>query len=116
MNLPPTNLPNGLDEQVPNDLNLNPLYDLLNPLHGNNFEGLEEEFNINCTYLTENAAISKLKSFKEQLIILLSINCQSIHAKYNEILSCIDNFRNKGIMPTMLACQELWEQILTFLM
>ena len=108
MNLPPTNLPNGLDEQVPNDLNLNPLYDLLNPLHGNNFEGLEEEFNINCTYLTENAAISKLKSFKEQLIILLSINCQSIHAKYNEILGCIDNFRNKGIMPTMLACQELW--------
>ena len=58
--------------------------------------------------MSENEAITKLKSFREQLIILFSLNCQSINSKFDELVACIDNFNCKGIRPSVLACQELW--------
>ena len=58
--------------------------------------------------MSENEAITKLKSFREQLIILFSLNCQSINSKFDELVACIDKFNCKGIRPSVLACQELW--------
>ena len=97
-----------MNEQVPINLNLNPVFDLLNPIYGQHLDGYNEEFGINCKYLSENEAITKLRSFKEQLIIIFSLNCQSIHSKFDEIVSCIDKFSCNSIKPSVLACQELW--------
>ena len=77
-------------------------------MYGNILDGYDNEFGINCRYLNENEAITKLRSFKEQLIIIFSLNCQSIQSKYTEIVNCIDKFSSKGTKPGVLACQELW--------
>ncbi len=99
------------EQQVPivtQNLNQNPMLDLLSPIYGEFFNEFENEFNIGCLFYNEAQTINKLKESSDPQLIITSLNCQSLPAKFNEILTTIDNFTKNDIEPQVMTFQELW--------
>ena len=103
-----TNLPNDQINQDYGNLNDNIGLNLMNPIYGDYFNDFENEFGINCVFSSEQGIVQKLKTFNENLLNIFSINCQSLHSKYNDIVSTVDFFRQHDIHLNVLCFQELW--------
>ena len=103
------------EQQVPivtRNLNQNPILDLLSPIYGEYFNEFENEFNIGCLFYNEVQTINKLKELSDPQLIITSLNCQSLPAKFNEILITIDNFIKNDIEPQVMTFQEMWLKVL----
>ena len=69
----------GLDA-LNGDLNL----DLSSAVYSNFYREFKDEYNISCTYCTEETSISQLKQKDSNDFILMSCNIQSFQSKKNE--------------------------------
>ena len=80
----------------------------MSPIYGDYFNDFENEFGINCVFSDEQGVIQKIKTFNENLLSIFSLNCQSLHSKFDNIVSTIDSFSTNEIHLNALCFQELW--------
>ena len=87
---------------VLNYLNSNQNFDLIN---NNPFLEPFRDIMPECKYVnidTLSNNLSKNNSF------CMSINCQSLKAKYTALTNLIDDMGAKSIHPSLICCQEIW--------
>ena len=61
--------------------------------------------NVNCTYLE----ISKLPELNPTKLTVLSLNIQSLPAKYVEFSELINEFSSPDSFPDVVCLQEMWK-------
>jgi hypothetical protein len=90
-----------------------PKFDFLNSLFSNDDNSFDfssspyESFNINCSYVTESQ-FADLNTVKNELKIM-SLNIQSLPAKYAEFRTFISCLQIKICEPDFICLQELWQ-------
>jgi|GEM_PF-5382706 len=62
---------------------------------------------LSCDYFDEEQFINKFKHSDK--LILMSINVQSLHAKFNELSEFILSLEQSNCNPCVIALQELWK-------
>ena len=92
------NFDNNVD--VLNYLNSNPNFDLLN---NNSFFESFNDLMPECKYKSIDTLDSNLSKDK---LLCISMNCQSLRAKYLAITNLIDSMKVKDINPCLINCQE----------
>ena len=93
----------------------NPKYDFKNEiLYDNFFAEVLRDFEINCQYITESDASNLLKNINFDYFSLLSLNCQSLNAKFNEIKNLISSSEEGGGSLDILTLSETWVKDLNF--
>jgi hypothetical protein len=63
--------------------------------------------NFNCKYYDIDSACTKLNDDKR--ISIISINIQSLSAKYCELLELVNIFSEKNCCPDFILLQEIWQ-------
>jgi hypothetical protein len=61
---------------------------------------------LSCNYLDEDQFINKFK--KSDKNVIMSINVQSLHAKFTELSEFVYSLSKNDCNPCILALQELW--------
>jgi exonuclease III len=101
------------------DIKLIPMYDIMQPADGGvpTVNHLVEDNNgrdsinlysyPNCTYVDREELVSYLKECSNKFTIL-SLNCQSLKAKFNEIALLIDYVHSQGARLSAICLQETW--------
>jgi hypothetical protein len=97
-----------------NNLASNPNYDFRNVINNsdstNKFVSNESPYsdvNIQCTYTNETDFIKSHNTAKMPFV--LSLNIQSLMAKFNDFSSLIINLTNSKRAPTFICLQEIWQ-------
>ena len=93
----------GLDA-LNGDLNL----DLSSAVYSNFYREFKDEYNISCTYCTEETSISQLKQKDSNDFILMSCNIQSFLSKKNEFTNLLDKYTENKVPPSIISFQETW--------
>lgn len=88
---------------VLNFLNSNPNFDLLN---NNSFFESFNDLMPDCKYESIDSLDNNLSNEK---LFCVSMNCQSLRAKYVAITNLIDSMKIKSINPCLINCQEIWK-------
>ncbi len=90
-------------------LEQNPNYDLTSPHYGD-WNEYSEELNFSCNYINESEAALLLSrnNNNSDLFSVFNLNIQSLHSKYNDLISCLSTFETKNALPDIIALQELW--------
>ena len=63
------------------------------------------DFNINCSYLD----VGKIKDLDSKKFTVLSLNIQSLPAKFLEFSDLIGDFSNGDSCPDVICLQETWK-------
>lgn len=94
----------------------NPRYDFKNEiLYDSFYSEILRDFEINCNYCNENEASNFLKNITSDYFSLLSLNCQSLNAKFSEIKNLISMLEEGGGNIDILTLSETWvKELLTF--
>ncbi len=99
-----------------NSLSSNPMYNFTNCFNSDSdtkisffsstdgFPSPYESVNINCEYSSCTNIISD-----DKLLTVLSLNIQSINAKFNEFNDLINVMTSNGCCPDIICLQELWQ-------
>jgi hypothetical protein len=97
-----------------NNLANNPNFDFCNIIKSmdssNEFVSNESPYSdvfIQCTYTNENDFIKSQTTAKMPYV--LSLNIQSLMAKFNEFSTLILNLTNDNRAPTFICIQEVWQ-------
>jgi Reverse transcriptase (RNA-dependent DNA polymerase) len=96
------------------NLSVNPDFDFLQTiLNSDNEDGYDfscspyDVTNLNCSYIDE-FEYAKLCTSKNE-ISLLSLNIQSLSAKFTEFSALINHLRSNNCEPDVVCIQELWQ-------
>ena len=99
-----------------NDLSADPSYDFLNKIKQSSDEKFSfftsdedlnspyNAFNFNCNYSSIESCI-----LGNNKLTILSINIQSLNAKFNELKDLIYEMSSSGPIPDIICLQELWQ-------
>ena len=101
---------------LPNFVN-NPKFDFLTVLNNDseddnnlNFSFSDSPYdssNISCSYICENDFITKYRNCRNPSV--LSINIQSLSAKFNELRTFINSLLANDCAPDLICLQEIWK-------
>lgn len=95
------------ERQDMNFFNSEPKFDLFKSNnYANAFSDILNDFNIKCSYFTEDNFCKTFNHSKD--ILGLSINIQSLHAKFSSLCELITIMCNNGITIGYIALQETW--------
>lgn len=72
------------------------------------FRDYANELGLECKYESEDGVINSLKTINLPLFTIFNLNTQSLHAKFDGLLTLIDKFKANGTPPTIFAVQETW--------
>ena len=101
----------GGDRGVEEILN-NHNFDFLNLITNDDYEDSDPDFTMSpYTNLSINCSYSDLLNLKTNSDILnvLSLNIQSLPAKFNEFLDFLEELKNKNNSPDVVCLQEIWQ-------
>ncbi len=84
----------------------NPNYCLDSIIYGD-WSDFSTEMNISCNYISEQNAVTELKSIENSLSIF-SLNTQSLFAKHTDLSCFLYQFNRQNIYPSIIALQETW--------
>ena len=86
-----------------------PRYDFKNEiLYDSFYSEILRDFEINCSFSNESDASKSIKNITTDYFSLLSLNCQSLNAKFVEIKNLISIFEEGGSSLDILTLSETW--------
>ena len=101
-----------------NNLNTNPSFNFSNALYNSDFfrntngdENVDDSpysnIDVHCNYFDENQFVNKYRNITN--FSCLSLNIQSLPAKFNEFQEFINNLHVNNCQPDILCIQETWQ-------
>ena len=86
-----------------------PRFDFKNEiLYDSFYSEILRDFEINCSFSNESDASKSIKNISTDYFSLLSLNCQSLNAKFVEIKNLISIFEEEGGSLDILTLSETW--------